>query len=155
MKILTAVAASLVLAGAMATPAAAQRNAGFTGAVQRAEAADPGFLKSLEAPLKEMAEEVLKDVSVDGVSIDPRTGEMVVRGTRDGMPVTFAGSDLGGGSPPPDEFGWLTCVWNWFTSLGANGCAEEQATTPPMETPWDRAEEGRKRAAFLEMTGGV
>lgn len=155
MKIVTAVTTTLVLAGALATPAAAQRNAAFAGAVQRAEADHPGFLKSLEQPLTKIAEEVLTDVSVESVTIDPRTGEMVVRGTRGGTPVRLAGPDIGGDAPPPDEFGWLVCVWNWFTSLGADGCADEQAEVAPMETPWDRAEGARKRAAFLEMTGGA
>lgn len=155
MKIVTAVAATLVLAGALATPAAAQRNPAFSSAVQRAEADNPGFLKSLEGPLKDIADQVLSDVSVDGVTIDPRTGQVVVRGTRNGTPVTLAGSDIGGDAPPPDEFGWLVCAWNWFTSLGADGCADEQAEVAPVETPWDRAEAARNRRAFLEMTGGA
>lgn len=155
MKIATAMATPLLLAGVLATPAAAQRNAAFASAVQRAEAENPGFIKSLEGPLKEIADKVLTDVSVEGVSIDPRTGELVVRGTRRGTPVTLAGPDLGGDASPPDEFGWIVCAWNWFTSLGANGCADEQAEVAPTQTPWDQAEEGRKRRAFLEMSGGA
>ncbi|WP_405276513.1 hypothetical protein [Gaopeijia maritima] len=155
MKILTAVAASLMLAGGVAAPAAAQRNASFAGAVQRAEAADPGFLEELEAPLKQMADQMLRDVEVSEVSIDPRTGELTVKGTRRGTPVTLAGVDLGPNDPPP-EFGWLVCAWNWFTSLGANGCADEQAeVAPTVETAWDRAQEAEKRRAFHEMTGGI
>lgn len=154
MKILTAVAATLVFAGVAASPAAAQRNADIAGAVQRTEAANPGFLKQLEAPLERMADQMLRDVEVSEVTIDPRTGELTVKGTRRGTPVTLAGADLGSNDPPP-EFGWIVCVWNWFTSLGANGCADEQsAAQPTVETAWDRQQEARNRAAFLEMTGG-
>lgn len=155
MKTFTAVAMSLVLAGIVAAPVAAQRSATFATSVQRADAANPGFLKSLEGPLKQIADQVLTDVQVDGVSIDPRSGELVVQGTRSGTRVRLAGHDLGGNAPPPDEFGWLVCVWNWFTSLGATGCNEAQSEVAPVETAWDRAEAARNRAAFLEMSGGM
>ncbi len=153
MKMLTAAATALVLTGVLAAPTQAQRT-GFASKVQEANAANPGFLKALEGPLKQVAERVLTDIEVDAVSIDARTGEMVVRGTRNGTPVTLAGADIGGGEASPQIFGWLSCAWNWFTSLGSEGC-DDAATQapPPVETPWDRAQEAKHRAAFLEMTG--
>lgn len=138
--------------------AMAQGSANFRTALQRGNAADPQLIPFLSEQFKPLAQRLLPNHTVSRVTIDRATGAVQVTATdRSGKVISLDGSKVGGN---PGEsaavFGWITCAWNWFTSLGANGCPDAQADVPMTDVPehWNRQQERDKNRAFLDMTQG-
>lgn len=148
-----------LLCGALfSSPVLAQGDAGFRTALQRGNAADPQLLPFLAQQFKPVAQSLLPQHTVTAVTINRSTGVVLVTATdASGKTVTLDGSKIGG---DPGEssavFGWITCAWNWLTTLGAKKCNSAKAETPMTDVPvnYDRQQERKKNAAYLDMVGG-
>lgn len=136
----------------------AQGNASFRTALQRGNTADPQLIPFLTEQFKPLAQRLLPRHTVSRVTINRTTGAVQITATDEkGAVVTLDGSKVGGNPAESAAiFGWIACAWNWFTSLGANGCAGAQAEEPMGDVPehWNRQQEREKNRAFLDMTRG-
>lgn len=113
------------------------------------------FLSDLETRFVPVADQVVKNLKVEKVTIDRKTGAISVTG-KDGKGTTqtFDGTVLedftdGGANGANFSFlpDWLVCTWNWIWGYDCEEEAAQVEDWQQLETPEEQA--ARKRANLM------